>query len=398
MRNARLDLRSSFPLLLLVFCGCHPERGQRGADLADLFARVDGQGDSRQPDEELRGWTAAVEPRDFAFPADHGAHEDYRIEWWYYTGNLEAADGRRFGYQLTFFRTGLHPNPRNPSRWAVRDLYTAHFAVSDLGAARHFGFQRSNRRGIDLAGVATGSYHVWNQDWQARLEGERHRLRAAQAGIAIDLTLSPQKPPVLHGDAGLSQKGASPGNASHYYSLTRMATEGTVQVAGETFSVDGDSWMDHEFSTSFLEPGQRGWDWFAIQFDDGRELMLYRMRLDDGSADPYSSGTFVDKSGRATPLSSRDYTLTPGTTWQSPDTGAQYPLHWSIQVPRLGLDLVIRPAFPDQEMETSQTTGISYWEGAIDITGHEADRRVGGRGYLELTGYAGTGLGSLLDN
>ena len=342
-------------------------------------------------------WTSAIATRKFSFPADHAAHEDYRIEWWYYTGNVETESGRKFGYQLTFFRTGLHPQPKTASRWAIRDLYTTHFAVSDIQRQRHNSFQRNNRRGVGQAGAETERYKVWNVDWEVELDGTEHCLKAAMPEVAIDLRLSTQQPPVLHGDRGLSRKGATEGNASYYYSMTRMATVGTIRVGSETFSVRGDSWMDHEFSTSFLEPGQLGWDWLAIQLKTGTDLMLYRMRRDDGSVDHYSSGTVVDSRGNTKHLAATEYTMTPTRTWKSPDTGAEYPLQWQIEIPSLGYSLTVRPAFDSQEMATAATTGISYWEGAITVTGVGPDRDVSGRGYMELTGYVGEGLGSLFD-
>lgn len=376
--------------VLLGGCFREPPAGdQSSTELFRAMPTVDALGD--EP------WATAIRPRDFAFPADHAAHEDYRIEWWYYTGNLESEDGRRFGYQLTFFRTGLHKDPTNPSKWTVRDLYTAHFAISDVSNKKHYALQRNNRRGIGRAGADTESYRVWNGNWEVVLSGEDHELRAADADVAIDLRLSPQKPPVLHGNAGLSQKGASPGNASHYYSFTRLATQGQVRIENETFKVTGGSWMDHEFSTSFLEPGQLGWDWMAIQLDSGEDLMLYRMRRTDGTTDPYSSGSLISQSGACRHLAATDYTMTPLETWKSPHTGALYPLRWRVEIPSLNYDLEITPAFDSQEMTTAETTGISYWEGAIDVRGTGPQAQVRGRGYMELTGYVGQGLGTLFD-
>ena len=373
--------------------GCTREPLETGRALSELF--VASEANRSAPTEE--GWTAALSPRKFAFPEDHRAHPDYRIEWWYYTGNLEAENGRRFGYQLTFFRTGLHKDPQNPSRWSVRDLYTAHFAVSDVGAEKHHCFQRNSRRGMGRADAKTDSYEVWNGDWKVWQSGETHRLQAAEADVVIDLTLTPTKPPVLHGEQGLSQKGATAGNASHYYSLTRLSTTGQIRVGGRAFTVRGQSWMDHEFSTSFLEPGQLGWDWLAIQLDDGEDLMLYRMRRQDGSTDPFSSGSLVSPAGDLRHLSVNDFAMTPLESWDSPQTGAKYPLHWNVQLPSLGYELKIQPAFANQEMTTDDTTGISYWEGAIEVTGRRGAGQVSGRGYMELTGYAGLGLGSLFE-
>jgi predicted secreted hydrolase len=378
-------------LILPSGCGQKPRGGQRS--LEDLFATSRDQ----RGETEVEVWSEAVARREFQFPSDHAAHSDFRIEWWYYTGNLQAEDGRRFGYQLTFFRTGLHKEPENPSAWTLRDLYTAHFAVSDIGSERHYCFQRNSRRGVGQADARTDRFEVWNGQWRAWLEGEQYRLRAEQNGVAVDLVLSPTKQPILHGDGGLSQKGPTVGNASYYYSLTRLRTNGTLSVDGQTCEVRGESWMDHEFSTSFLEPGQVGWDWLAIQLDDGTELMLYQMRRDDGSQDSHSSGSFVSKEGDVVHLSSTQYDLSPLDTWTSEQTGAVYPLSWDVRVPSLGYRLRISPAFDAQEMTTAQTTGISYWEGAIDVQGSSNTGSVNGQGYMELTGYQGQGLGSLFE-
>ncbi|MEM6331620.1 MAG: lipocalin-like domain-containing protein, partial [Planctomycetota bacterium] len=345
----------------------------------------------------------------------------YRIEWWYYTGNLRAADGRRLGYQLTFFRTGVQRDPQNPSRWVVEDIYTAHFAVSDLGAGRHQSAQRGRRAGIGRAGADEGGLRVWNGAWRCEADGDHHLLTAAHDGMAIDLRLTPTKGPILHGPElggaeldgtqaggaelggaeqigtkGLSQKGAQEGNASYYYSYPRMKTTGTVTFAGQAYQVTGDSWMDHEFSTSFLEEAQQGWDWFSIQFEDNSELMLYQMRRTDGTVDPYSSGTFINAAGEARHLAAADFTMTPRGTWRSAATGADYPLRWRIDVPVLGMQLAARPAFESQEMTTEATTGIAYWEGAVLVDGAREGAPLAGRGYLELTGYTEVGLGSLL--
>ena len=390
IRGARAHRAWMIPIIMVG--GCRPS--EPTTSLSDLFPVAEQSATTRGQQET---WTTAVSPRTFAFPADHAAHEDYRIEWWYYTGNVESPEGRRFGYQLTFFRTGLHQQPQNASRWAIRDLYTTHFAVSDIQRRQHDWFQRNNRRGVGQAGAETDPYRVWNGDWQVHLDGTSHRLTAAMPHVAVELTLSTKAAPVLHGEQGLSRKGAAVGNASYYYSLTRMDTVGTIRVGDETLAVRGDSWMDHEFSTSFLEPGQLGWDWFAIQLDHGVDMMLYRMRRDDGSVDPYSSATIVDSGGNATHLTANEYSMRPTRTWKSPETGAVYPLEWRIEVPSRGYALDVRPAFDRQEMATAATTGISYWEGAILLTGQGPDGSVTGRGYMELTGYVGEGLGSLFD-
>jgi predicted secreted hydrolase len=338
-------------------------------------------------------WKAVEQVRPWTFPKDHAAHEDYRIEWWYYTGNVRAEDGREFGYQLTFFRTGLDYAPKNPSRWTVRDLYVAHFALSDIASRQFTFFEQVARRGVGWAGADTGSYHVWNGDWTARLDGHDHRLTARKGTTAIDLRLSPLKPPALHGKQGLSQKGPSRGNASYYYSFTHMKTTGTINVGGKTFSVTGRSWMDHEFSSSFLEPGQQGWDWFALQLDDGRELMLYQIRRSDGTVDPHSSGTLVQPDGNCEPLARSEFTLVPGEPWRSDASKAAYPIQWNLRIPSRRLDLTIRAAMPAQEMNTVASTGFAYWEGSIRIAGLSGGKPVEGRGYLEMTGYQGKPVG-----
>lgn len=341
-------------------------------------------------------WEAAIQPRAFRFPQDHAAHEDYRIEWWYYTGNLQTSDGRRFGYQLTFFRTGVVRQPQNPSRWAVRDLYTTHFAISDVQARDFHFFERVGRKGVGTAGAATNAYHAWNGDWEVRLDGDRHLLVAEHDGCRLQLQLTSAKPPVLHGQAGLSRKGPSEGNASYYYSLTRMPTTGTLTLEGRQFAVSGLSWMDHEFSTSFLEKGQQGWDWFAIQLDDKRELMIYQIRRTDGKADPSSSGTLVAADGKPKHLDHSAFTLVPGDRWRSDTSGGSYPIAWTVRVPEEHLELSVRASMPNQEMNTIASTGIAYWEGSIQVEGRAGSQPVRGQGYLEMTGYAGKSLGTLV--
>ena len=331
-------------------------------------------------------------------PGDHASHPDYRIEWWYYTGNLAAADGRRFGYQVTFFRVGVDARPANPSRWAVRDLHMAHLALTDVDGGRHLTAERLNRAGVGWAGAATDTLEVWNEEWRVGLEGTTHRLQARENrdGFGVDLRLTPAKPAVAHGRDGFSQKGAQPGNASHYYSLTRLATRGRLFLDGEALDVEGLSWMDHEFGTSFLEPSQQGWDWFSLQLDDDTELMVYVLRQRDGSIDPHSAGTLVDAAGRATALDAGDFRLVPGRVWSSPASGAAYPVAWRVAVPGAGLELRVEAAVDSQELSTGESTGVTYWEGAVTATGTRGGRPVRGRGYLEMTGYAGPPMSEVL--
>ena len=335
------------------------------------------------------GWRQAEAGYDLQFPRDHGSHPDYRIEWWYYTGNLAADDGRRFGYQVTFFRAGVDPAPENPSRWAVRDLYMAHLAVTDMSRARHLVAERLDRGGVGWAGAREGTLEVWNGDWRADIAGETYKLVAVDRQFGVDLSLEPGKGATLHGESGLSRKGVEPGNASYYYSMTRMPTSGQLVLDGETIAVTGASWMDHEFGTTFLEPSQVGWDWFSLQLDDDTDIMVFRIRRDgDGRGSPLA-GTWVDADTEVTALGGDDVILEPGRRWMSPSSQAFYPMEWRVAVPARGAELRIEAVIDAQELDTRASTGVTYWEGAVTVSGRIGERTVKGRGYLEMTGYAG---------
>lgn len=322
----------------------------------------------------------------YQFPRDHFDHPGYQTEWWYYTGNLKSADGHRFGFELTFFRQGVSRAP-NPSPWYVHDLYMAHLALSDIHGRRFYHAERLSRSGPGIAGVSQSAAAIWNGNWQVQISGSKQQLRGATEDFGIDLTLDSAKPPVLQGQNGVSQKAAGPGHASHYISLTRLLTSGTLTLHGVPYRVTGASWMDHEFFTDGMGSSEIGWDWLSIQLDDNTELMLYRLRHRDGSIDPYSSGSFVAADGRSQFLSSRDFTMTPaGAPWTSPKTGAAYPVRWHVAVPRLGLELEITTPLVNQELD--ERIGPSYWEGVIDVAGRRAGAPIHGDGYLEMTGYA----------
>ena len=343
-------------------------------------------------------WKQADASRPITLPADHASHPDYKLEWWYYTGNLDSADGRRFGYQLTFFRIGVSPAPANRSRWAVRDLYMTHLALTDVNGRKYRFIERMNRSGPSWAGAATDAYKVWNEGWEATRDAAGvHTLRARSREFGLDLRLDESRRVVLHGDRGYSRKGAAAGNASHYYSFTRMATRGTVTVAGQKTEVTGQSWMDHEFGTSFLEPEQAGWDWFSIQLEDGRDLMIFQLRRTDGSIDPRSAGTLVEPDGATTHVTlDTGFRLEPGRTWTSPTSAGRYPIAWTVRLPRSDIMLSVAAAVEDQELHAKGSSGVAYWEGAIDVAGSVQGRPVKGRGYLEMTGYSGTPMGRLM--
>jgi predicted secreted hydrolase len=361
--------------------------------------------DPRPKTQDPSPWREASAGYVFSFPRDHASHPDNKIEWWYYTGNVKTADGRRFGYQITFFRVGIDYAPTNPSRWAVRDLYMTHLAVSDAKGQRYRYAEKLSRGGPGLAGALADRYYTWNDDWSATGNQEpgtgnrfQHKLVASSPQAGIDLVLDEGKPPVIHGINGINQKGARPGNASHYYSLTRMPTKGTIAIDGETFEVAGETWMDHEFSTSFLEPEQRGWDWLSIQLSDNREIMLYVMRRADGKHDPRSSGTLVDAGGKSIHLTDKDFTLTPGRATFTSKNGAVYPVEWTVTIPSHNISLQVTTPLKDQELSLEQSTGVAYWEGMIDVTGQTGQsggQVVRGSGYLEMTGYHGS-LGRVL--
>lgn len=326
-----------------------------------------------------------------AFPRDHAAHPAFKTEWWYYTGNLKAQDGRAFGYQLTFFRVGVPASkPQGPktSAWRAADVHLAHFAITDV-AGKAFTFNERLQRGAGgLAWAATDRYEVVNGTWSARLFGTTHRLAARAGQQAIALSLDPVKPPVLHGRAGLSKKSGCETCASHYYSLSRMRTSGTLHVGGQELPVTGESWMDHEFGSNQLAEDEAGWDWYSLQLDDGTELMLYRLRKHDDTVEQESSGTFVAADGRATHLTKDQAQLETTGRWLSKASRALYPMGWKVAVPSQQLELTVSPVLEDQELRTRASADEVYWEGAVQVTGKRAGRAVKGHGYVEMTGYA----------
>ncbi|MGQ9875849.1 MAG: lipocalin-like domain-containing protein [Chloroflexus sp.] len=333
--------------------------------------------------DNIEGFERVIEPRPFVFPADHGPHPTFQTEWWYYTGNLTADNGRRFGFQLTFFRRALSPYPpARESAWATNDVYMAHFAISDIDGRRFYAFERFSRSALGLAGASGDPFRVFLNDWSVEGSGPQGmtmRLRAAQDEVALDLVAVNSRPPVLQGNAGVSQKGSQVGNASAYYSLTRMISNGTIQIGSATYTVSGLTWMDREWGTSALEKGMTGWDWFALQLESGHDLMYYQLREADGKPSPFVGGSLLLPDDTVIILGPGDVELEVTATWQSPKSGAIYPAGWRLRISRYGIDLVITPALQDQELPTA----VVYWEGAVDVEGS-----MRGRGYVELTGYA----------
>jgi predicted secreted hydrolase len=334
------------------------------------------------------GFARADGPRPFDFPTDFGPHFDFQTEWWYYTGNLDTADGRHFGYEFTIFRRGILPPDRageRPSDWAAQQIYMGHLAVSDVDGGEFYAHQRLARGASGLAGAENAPYHVWLEDWTIKQTNvNKYILFATNEGIAIELTLTDDKGPVLQGDGGYSQKGPDPGNASYYYSQTRLQTEGMITIDGEEFAVSGLSWKDHEYSTSAMATGQVGWDWFSIQIDDGYEIMLYQIRRDDGNIDPFSSGALIAPDGSSVQLATQDFVIESGDTWRSPHSNAEYPMGWTISIPSQDLQIELTPYLEDQELNLA----FIYWEGAVWMSGSHNGIGVGGNGYVEMTGYA----------
>ncbi len=360
--------------LILLF---RPE-GERG----DLSAQV------LTTSIPIEGFARADGTYSLRFPTDFGPHLEYQTEWWYYTGNLETNEGRHFGYELTFFRIGMLPQAQAPARasaWATSQIYMAHFALTDVEGSKFHAFQRYARGAADLAGAESQPYQIWLEDWSVEQSGANsYLLAASNEGLRLELQFADEKGPVLQGNAGYSRKGADANNASYYYSQTRLVTEGEIQIGDDIFKVSGLSWKDHEFSTNALGTGQVGWDWFSIQLDDGNEIMLYQIRREDGSIDPFSSGTLIAPDGSTQPLAREDFEIEIHDHWRSPHSDAVYPMGWTIRIESVHLELEMVPYLFDQELNLSTV----YWEGAVQITGEHNGIAVAGAGYVEMTGYA----------
>lgn len=343
------------------------------------------------PQTDISGFARAIEPYDWQFPQDHGPHPNYQTEWWYYTGNVGTEDNRRFGYQFTIFRRAITPqDATSDSEWRSNQIYMVHFTVSDIEAGNFYHNERYSRAGADLAGATTEPrYEVWLEDWQIKAlndDATELQINAAADQVAINLTLNQVKPPALQGDHGLSSKSGVEGNASYYYSLSRLVTEGTLTIEDQTYAVNGNTWMDHEFSTSALGSNALGWDWFGLIFDNDHELMVGQIRLVNGGTEPAFGGLMVYPDGSTQYLTHEDFSITALDTWQSPHTGATYPSGWTITVNKDVIEqdqdfsITLIPLMKDQELNSGE---IAYWEGAVRIEGDTT-----GYGYAELTGYA----------
>ncbi|MDA0691047.1 MAG: carotenoid 1,2-hydratase [Nitrospinae bacterium] len=326
---------------------------------------------------------------EYQFPRDYFSHDDFRIEWWYYTGNLESAEGQRFGYQVTFFRVGLEGTKKivNPSEWKVDQVYFAHMTVSDIDGRKFHFYERINRKGMNNAGAKSDRFLVWNEDWVLTERNEAHRLQAIEAGTGVDLKLMPGKPMVFHGEGGISRKGERAGNASHYFSYPRMQTTGKIFIAGKEVQVTGTSWMDREFSSDPLNPKLVGWDWFSLKLDNDTEIMLYQLRQKDGGVDPFSSGTLIAADGVSRHLQKDKFSVEVTGDWTSKKTQTTYPAGWIITLADSKTRLTVQPDLADQELTNLRSISGSYWEGSVSIEGTLEGQPVKGKGYVELVGY-----------
>ena len=369
---------------LLVLAACS------GGKAPDGYAPTQSTGLRLLGAEADDGFARATQPREFVFPADHGSHPEFRTEWWYFTGNLATQEGRHFGFELTFFRYALKPataRQEGASAWRADQVWMAHFAITDTQGNRFVARERLTREALGLAGATSLPLRIWVEDWdiagEARGDELRVRLLASDDLIGLKLRLASMVPHVAQGDRGLDVKGAGNGNASHYYSVPRLAADGEVTVAGETFAVTGAAWLDREWSTSSLDLGTVGWDWFALRLSDGSNLMFYRLRTAAGEASPYSGGTFVSADGIRTRLRAEDVALTVLDQWTSRATGVRYPVAWRLALPGSGIELEIQPYLEQQELALS----VRYWEGAVHADGRGPSGPLTAEGYLELAGY-----------
>ena len=365
-------------MFVLLLTGCSEQTTDPASlNLTDILGGSD-----------VAGFERAYEPREFNFPKDHAAHPGYRNEWWYFTGNVADGQGGRYGYQVTFFRTAISPKPATEkSAWAVRDLWMAHAAITDIDGGSHRASQRFSRASPSLAGATVNPLRVWLDDWRLSADsgspdeegGFPWRLTVRDAEFSLQLSLNALKEPVLHGDRGLSQKSATPGNASYYYSYSRLETAGELCLSDKCSAVKGLSWFDREWSTSSLDARQSGWDWFSLQFDSGEDLMYFQLLDLAQQADDNSAGSWIDRQGRRRAIGRSEIQLAVLSEWQSP-SGQPYPVRWRMDYLPAGRSWVIQAAVEDQLMDLA----ISYWEGAVEVLDAQSMQLVG-RGYLEMT-------------
>ena len=347
--------------------------------------------------EDKSNYLAVTGPCNFEFPQDHGDHPGYRTEWWYYTGNLHSKAGDQYGFQLTFFRSQISPPgdekkwPRQPSAWRTSQVYLAHAAISDIAGKQHLMAEDVSRAALGLAGVNQSAQQtkIFLKNWSTRIDADVHILKVDAADFSYELNFQPAKPAALHGDRGYSLKGSTSERASCYYSFTRLEGQGSISIGGNKVAVTGSAWMDHEFSTALLEPGITGWDWFSLQLSDSTEIMVFLLRTEKGGLHAASSGTYIYADGKTRPIANAEINVEVLDTWRSKQSAERYPVRWRMQIAPLSIDVKVTSNLPDQEMRTTGSTGVTYWEGSVSIDGIKNKHAVKGDGYVELTGYAG---------
>ncbi|MXZ79821.1 MAG: carotenoid 1,2-hydratase [Gammaproteobacteria bacterium] len=336
---------------------------------------------------EARHYDRAAPDVLIRFPADHGAHESFRHEWWYFTGNLRTRDDREFGYQLTFFRFAHPRKPDIENAWNNSQTWLGHLAVSDIASGRFHTDQELSRQSLGLAGVEATPFRVWLHGWSATDFGHMDEnglsleLFAEGDGFGIDLEVRSAGPPVLQGENGYSPKSHSGTPASHYYSYPAMTTSGQIQIGGMSHDVAGSTWMDREWSSGILQPGQSGWDWFALRLDDGSRIMAFQIRQEEG--EPYRHAVLIRPDSRKQHI--EVVAMKPVRRWRSPATGIEYPIGWELEfsAPDGSISIAVESLMPDQEVDLM----FRYYEGAVGLTGLYGNLGISGRGYMEMTGY-----------
>jgi len=364
--------------LLTLLLACQQEVAQTTSSTISVAQALGGDVDV--------GFARALAEREFTFPADHGSHPEFRNEWWYFTGHLQDEDRNTFGFQATFFRIGLMAElVERPSAWATKQLWMAHAAITDVAADRHLETQRLSRGNPGMAGIQDQPLQLWIDNWTLHANpangGFPWQLSVRSEEFSFDLQLDQHKPIVLNGENGLSRKSANPGNASYYYSVSRLASQGTLISDGQQRRVSGTAWLDREWSTSALDDDQQGWDWFSLQFDSGDDLMFYQLRRKNGEPHPFSSGTWNSSAGKSQRLDASKIHCQVMEYWQASD-GRRYPVRWRVRYADIAGDWIIQAAVNDQVMNTL----VVYWEGLVNIIDTASGQRVG-HGYLEMTGY-----------
>ncbi|MGI9286557.1 MAG: lipocalin-like domain-containing protein [Pseudomonadales bacterium] len=368
--------------ILFYVCAC--------SEPAERNDRLPMSVSSTLSDANTQGFRKAFHPRTLRFPRDHGIHPDYKNEWWYFTGNVQSNAGREFGFQFTLFRSALTPETKeSDSAWSSPQIFLAHVALSDIESGELLHSERFSRGALGLAGVQHAPFRIWLNDWQVSSLAPicskcfDNALSVKTDKFSLHLRLSNAKKRVLQGNEGHSAKSATPGNASYYYSYTRLKAQGEISLADKHIKVSGESWFDHEWSTSALETDQAGWDWFSLQLSNQSEMMLYRVRHKHDQTKNHLRGSLIAADGKVRQLGQGDFQIRATSTWTSPISGVRYPSSWELRVPSVRARLTVRPKMPDQEMRLS----FRYWEGAVNVSGGMAGMPVSGNGYAELAGY-----------